>query len=138
MLLYGHMDQYCKHNGIPLCKHNGIPLGAHFIYLNFDSILAWCWLYLAETCRHTKKWYCHFMICIVVFADWLIYYYIVITQQDGFYQIQNKLSIGEDHRKLTDITPKKPHYMKNNYAHFIKRANYQDLLLQFEEFLYKD
>jgi hypothetical protein len=30
-LLYGYMDQYCKHNGIPLL--------AHFIYLNFDSIL---------------------------------------------------------------------------------------------------
>ena len=31
MLLYGYMVQYCK--------HNGIQLGAHFIYLNFDSIL---------------------------------------------------------------------------------------------------
>ena len=30
-LLYEYMDQYCK--------HNGIPLGAHFLYLNFDSIL---------------------------------------------------------------------------------------------------
>jgi hypothetical protein len=32
MLLHGHMEQYCK--------HNGIQLGAHFIYLNFDAILA--------------------------------------------------------------------------------------------------
>jgi hypothetical protein len=31
-LLYGYMDQFCK--------LNGFPLGAHFIYLNFDSILS--------------------------------------------------------------------------------------------------
>ena len=31
VLLYEYMDQYCKHNGIPLC--------AYFIYLNLDSIL---------------------------------------------------------------------------------------------------
>jgi hypothetical protein len=30
-LLYGYMDQYCK--------HNGILLPAHFIYLNLDSVL---------------------------------------------------------------------------------------------------
>jgi hypothetical protein len=82
MLLYGCMDQYCI--------HNGIPLGAHFIYLNFDSILAWWWPYLAETCRRTKNWYCHFMIRIVVFVDWLIYYYTAITQRDGSYQNKKK------------------------------------------------
>jgi len=32
VLLYGYMDQYCK--------HNGIPLSAHFIYLYLASILA--------------------------------------------------------------------------------------------------
>jgi hypothetical protein len=32
MLLHGYMEQYFK--------HNGIPLGAHFMYLNFDAILA--------------------------------------------------------------------------------------------------
>ena len=32
VLLYEYMDQYCK--------HNGIPLSAHFFYLNLDSILA--------------------------------------------------------------------------------------------------
>jgi hypothetical protein len=32
MLLYEYIDQYCK--------HNGIPLSAHFIFLNLDSILA--------------------------------------------------------------------------------------------------
>jgi hypothetical protein len=32
VLLYEYMDQYCK--------HNGIPLSAHFIYLNLDSIWA--------------------------------------------------------------------------------------------------
>jgi len=42
------MDQYCK--------QNGIPLGANFIYPNLDSILAWWWLYRAETCRRTKNW----------------------------------------------------------------------------------
>ena len=31
----------------------------------------------------------------------------------------------EDDTKLTDITQQKPHYMKNNYTNFIKRANYQ-------------
>jgi hypothetical protein len=77
-LLYGYMDQYCK--------HNGIPLGAHFIYLNFDSILAWWWLYLAETCRRTKTWKLSFYDKIVVFIDWLLYKYIDITQRDGSYQ----------------------------------------------------
>jgi hypothetical protein len=76
-----------SHTPPPLRKlHNGIPLGAHFIYLNFDAILAWWWLYLAETCRRTLKWYCHFMIRIVVFVDWPIYYCIDITQRDGSYQ----------------------------------------------------
>jgi hypothetical protein len=83
------MDQYCI--------HNGIPLGAHFIYLNFDSILAWRWLYLAETCRCTKNWYCHFMIRIVVFVDWPIYYCIDITQCDGSYQISWKWPIFGPH-----------------------------------------
>jgi hypothetical protein len=32
ILLYKNMDQYFK--------HNGIPLRANFVYLNFDSILA--------------------------------------------------------------------------------------------------
>jgi hypothetical protein len=31
-LAYEYMDHHCK--------HNGIPLNAHFIYLNFDFILA--------------------------------------------------------------------------------------------------
>jgi hypothetical protein len=61
------MDKYCK--------HNGIPLGAYFVYLKLDSILAWGWLYLDETCRRTKELICQFMIQIVVFIDWLIYYY---------------------------------------------------------------
>jgi hypothetical protein len=77
MLLYGCMDQYCK--------HNGIPLGAHFIYLNFDSILPWWWLYLAEKCRRTKNWYCHYMIRIFVFVDWPKYYCIDITKRDDSY-----------------------------------------------------
>jgi len=42
------MDQYCK--------HNGIPLSAHFIYLKLASLLPWWWLYIAETCRRTKNW----------------------------------------------------------------------------------
>jgi len=67
VLLYEYMDQYCK--------HNGIPLSAYFIYLNLDSILAWWWLYIAETCRRTKTDNCHFMIKIFVFIDWLMYYY---------------------------------------------------------------
>jgi len=37
-------------------KHKGIPLSAHFIYLNLDSVLAWWWLYMVETCRRTKHW----------------------------------------------------------------------------------
>ena len=32
MSLHGYMEKYCK--------LNGIPLGSHFIYLNFDDILA--------------------------------------------------------------------------------------------------
>jgi hypothetical protein len=32
ILLYEYMDQYCK--------HNGIPVSAHFTYLNLASILA--------------------------------------------------------------------------------------------------
>jgi len=46
LLLYEYIDQHCK--------QNGIPLSAHFIYLNFDFILVWWWLYTAETCRRTK------------------------------------------------------------------------------------
>ena len=34
---------------------------------------------------------CHFMIKIVVFIDWLIYYYIDTTQRDGSYQKSFKL-----------------------------------------------
>ena len=46
------------------------------MYLNPASILAWWWLYIAETCRRTKKTdNYHFIIKIFVFTDWLIYYY---------------------------------------------------------------
>jgi hypothetical protein len=65
---------------------NGIPLGAHFIYLNLDSTLAWWRLYLAETHLRTKELIIVIYDNIFMFIDWLIYYYIDITQRDGFYQ----------------------------------------------------
>jgi hypothetical protein len=70
-----------------------IPLGAHFIYLNCNSILAWGWLYLAETCRCTKNWYLSLYDKIVVFIDWLIYCYVDITQRDGSYKNNNVINI---------------------------------------------